>query len=123
MTGTFVFSCSIECEPPLEKWQVYGELLPDPEIARRLPHWKIRNGDMRIYINRGDRLARQIVGREDLKSIRSGKLDEARRHVSIVVDDYQAGIECDGATYSARFISIAKPVDSRRARSDDPEGC
>jgi hypothetical protein len=123
MSGTFVFSCSIECEPPLKRWQIYGEMIPDTDIAARLPHWKVRNGETRIYIERGDRLAKQIVRREDLAAIAAGKGDEIRKHVTIVVDDFRAAIECDGASYSARFVAIAKPTMTGRARSDDFEGC
>jgi hypothetical protein len=122
MSGTFVFTCDIECEPPLKKWQIYGEMIPDPDIAARLPHWKVRNGEMRIYITRGDRLANQIFGREKLARIASGKIDEVRRPVVIVVDDYRAAIECDGASYSARFIALA-PKQTGHARLDAHEGC
>src|SRR5689334_16530398 len=48
LTGMFVYGCDIECDPPLAKDDVHGSIIPDSNMAARLPHWKIRNNDMRI---------------------------------------------------------------------------
>ena len=123
LTGTFFYGCEIECNPPLQKDQLFVAVIPDRAIEATLPHWKIRNGHMRIFLNGGERLAHQIVTKREEAALLAGKIDDVRRHVSIVVDDFRAGIDCDGAVYSARFIAVAKPVEVARAKLDDSYGC
>lgn len=123
LTGTFFYGCEIECDPPLQKDQVFAAIVPDPVVASTLPHWKIRNNDMRIYLVNGDRLARKIVSPAERAAILSGKLDDIRRHVAIVVNDFRAGIDCDSASYSAHFVAIAKPAQVATAKLDGDYGC
>jgi len=123
LTGTFFYGCEIECEPPLQKDQVFAAIVPDPEIAAVLPHWKLRDNDMRIYLVNGERLASQIVTRQERAALLAGKIDDVRRHVTIIVDDFRAGIDCDSAFYSARFVAIAKPIEIARAKPDGNYGC
>jgi hypothetical protein len=123
LTGMFVYGCDIECEPPLAKGDVHGSIIPDSDTAARLPHWKIRNNDMRIYLYGGDRLAAQVVTPDERAAIFAGKVDSIRKHVSIVVDDFKASIECDSASYDARFISLAKPPTVAAAKLGGDYGC
>ena len=109
LTGTFVYGCDIECETPLAKEDLYGSLIPDSEIAARLPHWKMHNSDMRIFLTGADRLAAQVVTSKERAALFAGKVDNIRKRVSIVVDDFNATLECDGASYGANFVSLAKP--------------
>jgi hypothetical protein len=46
-----------------------------------------------------------------------------RKQVAIVVDDYSAGIECDSASYSARYVALAKPVRLASAKVEGDFGC
>ena len=123
LTGMFVYGCDIECEPPLAKDDVHGSIIPDPDAAARLPHWKIRNNDMRIYLHGWDRLAALVVTPDERAAIFAGKVDSIRKHVSIVVDDFNASIECDSASYDARFISLAKPPTVAMAMLAGDYGC
>jgi hypothetical protein len=123
LTGIFVYGCDIECEPPLAKDDVHGSIIPDLGAAARLPHWKIRNNDMRIYLYGADRLAAQVVTPGERAAIFAGKVDSIRKQVSIVVDDFKASIECDSASYDARFISLAKPVKVASAKLGGDYGC
>jgi hypothetical protein len=123
LTGTFVYGCDIECEPPLHQADVYASIVPDRAMAAVLPHWKLRNSDMRIYLDNGERLASQIVSKRERAALLAGKVDSVRKKVSIVVDDFRAGIECDSASYSARFVALAKPVQVATARLDGDYGC
>ena len=123
LTGMFVYGCDIECELPLAKDDVHGSIIPDPDAAARLPHWKIRNNDMRIYLHGWDRLAAQVVTPDERAAIFAGKVDSIRKHVSIVVDDFNASIECDSASYDARFISLAKPPTVAMAMLAGDYGC
>jgi hypothetical protein len=122
LTGTFIYGCNIECEPPLKKDDVFVDIIPDRSMARLLPYWKLRGSDMRIFLVDGDRLAKMIVTRKDEARLLAGKIPDVRKHVAIVVTDFEAGIECDSPSYSARFISLAKPAEAARAAAD-PSGC
>jgi hypothetical protein len=123
LTGMFVYGCDIECEPPLAKDDVHGSIIPDSDAAGRLPHWKIRNNDMRIYLHGGDRLAAQVITADERAAIFAGKVDSVRKHVSIVVDHFNAMIECDSASYDVRFISLAKPAKVATAKLGGDYGC
>ena len=122
LAGTFVYGCNVECEPPQQAdWE--ADLIPDPAMAAALPHWKLRNGDLLIYLVDGERLAKQIVTGKERAALMAGKIPDVRRHVAIVVDDFQAGIECDSAFYSARFIAVATPAQIASAKVQPNYGC
>lgn len=123
LTGMFVYGCDIECDPPLVKNDVHGSIIPDPDVASRLPHWKIRNNDIRILLTGDDRLAAQVLTADERAALLAGKVDSVRKHVSIVVDDFSASIECDSASYTARFISLTKPPKTASAKLDGDYGC
>lgn len=123
LTGMFVYGCDIECEPPLAKGDVHGSIIPDPDAAARLPHWKIRNNDIRIYLHGWDRLAARVISPDERAAVFAGKADSIRKHVSIIVDDFNASIECDSASYDARFISLAKPAKVTTAMLAGDYGC
>ena len=123
LTGTFVYGCDIECEPPLAKNDVRGSIVPDPEVAASLPHWKVRATDIRIILNGGERLAAQVLTPGERAAIFAGKADSVRKHVSIVVDNFNTTIECDSPTFSADFVSLAKPAKLATAKLGGDYGC
>lgn len=119
LTGTFVYGCNVDCDPPNP--DVEADIIPDADSA--LPHWKLRNGDMLVFLVDGERLANQIVSRQERAALSAGKVPDVRKHVSIVVDDFEVGIECDSPFYSARFIAIAKPAKLASAKAQPNYGC
>jgi hypothetical protein len=123
LTGLFVYGCDIECEAPIARDDVHGSIIPDRASASRLPHWKLRNNDIRISLTGDDRLAAQVVSPEERAAILAGKTGSVRKHVSIVVDRFNAMIECDGPSYTAHFISLAKPAKTSSARLTGDYGC
>ena len=123
LTGTFIYGCDIECESPVSKDEVHGSIVPDPDTAARLPHWKNRSDDMRISLTGDDRLAAQVISPSEQAAVLAGKVDNIRKHVSIVVDDFNATIECDSASYGANFVSLATPAKVAVARLDGDYGC
>lgn len=123
LTGTFVYGCDIECDPPLTKGEVTSSIIPDRVFADRLPHWKIRNTDMRIVLDGGDRLAALVISRSERASIYAGKVDDIRKRVSIVVDDFNTTLECDSPSFGARFVSLAEPARIATAKLDGDYGC
>ena len=123
LTGTFVYGCNVECGPPMQDADIEADIIPDPALAAALPHWKLRNGDLLIYLVDGERLAKQIVTRRERAALMAGKVPDVRKHVAIVVDDFQTGIECDSPFFSARFIALAKPVQIAQRKVEPNYGC
>src|SRR4051812_31602179 len=106
--GVFILDCDY-CEPGYEDNQVHLSIIPDPAIATRLPHWKKHDNDIALTITDADQFIDAISTSAERKLLLSGKLNEIRGRAAIVVDQYEAGLECDSANYSARFVAIAKP--------------
>ena len=123
LIGTFVYGCDIECNPPLSKGDVNSSIVPDPSAAARLPHWKIRNTDMRIVLDGGDQLAALVINPKERAAIYAGKVDNIRKRVSIVVDDFNTTLECDSPSFGARFVSLAEPARIATAKLDGDYGC
>jgi hypothetical protein len=110
VTGTFTYGCEFECNPPIKEWQENFVVTPDPALAARLPHWKLRNGPIVLYVNHATGLTRTLGTPAKRAALRSGKLANLNGRISIVVDAYEASIVCDGPNYSVRFVAVAKPA-------------
>jgi hypothetical protein len=98
-------------------------MIPDPAIAARLPHWKVHNNDFAIVITNAASFMRSISTPAQRKLLLSGRLDEVRGRAAIVVDDFEAGLDCDSANYSARFVAIAKPPRIAKIHLKGDFGC
>jgi hypothetical protein len=123
LTGTFFYGCEIECQLPLHEEDLFAAFIPDPASKALLPHWKLRNGDMRIYFDNGDKLVAQLVTKKEKAALIAGKLPAFRKQVTIVVTDFKATIECDSASYSIKFVALAKPPQIARAKVKEDYGC
>ena len=121
LTGTANYGCRIECQPPLKDEDLVMAIVPDRPIAARLPHWD-QGGDMEIFISHERRLVAAIASSRELKEVRSGKISEIKKRVSVVVDNFVASIECDAPAYSARFVAMAKTSDDKKM-VDGSFGC
>lgn len=80
---------------------------PDQSVLSTLPYWKVRKGPKHIYIINADDFAKTVVPSEQRTKLRNGTLQSVQGHISVVLTDYKAWIECDSANYSARFIAVA----------------
>jgi hypothetical protein len=123
VTGTFTYGCEFECNPPIKEWQENFVVTPDPALAARLPHWKLRNGPIVLYINHATGLTRTLGTPAKRAALRSGKLANLNGRISIVVDAYEASIVCDGPNYSARFVAVAKPAELAEKPVKAEYGC
>jgi hypothetical protein len=110
LSGAFVYGCEYDCEGTVGENSLSFDLVPDPELAKRLPHWEERGDDMVVSIDGADPLAPSLATREQKAALLSGKLDDVRGRIAITVDDYSADFGCDYSPYySARFVALAKP--------------
>ena len=120
--GVFVLDCDY-CEPGAEDNQIRLSIVPDPAIAARLPHWKKHDNDIAIVISNGGAFVRAVSTSIQRQLLLSGKLDQVRGRAAIVVDHYEASLDCDSAGYSARFVAIAKAPKIAKVEIGDNYGC
>jgi len=125
LTGTFMYGCEADCEGsgPLKDSDLYLTVVPDPKLKARLPNWKIRHNDMMILITRSKALTPSLGTALDRSKLRAGKLPYISGRISIVVDHFETGLECDSANFGARFVAVAKPPKDARAEFNGDYGC
>lgn len=122
LTGTYSLECDYCDESSTEKDLVL-DVDPDPQLAERLPHWKIRDQDVKVYLFRTDALVRGISTSKERAEVVSHKRDDIHGRIAMVVDDFRLAIECDSSFYSARFVRIVKPLQLAQAQRDGNYGC
>ena len=120
--GVFVIECW-DCEPGIEGHRLKMSIVPDPQIAARLPRWKKHDNDIVIGLVGAEPLIRAFVSPDQRKLLLSGRLDEIRGRTAIIVDRYTASLDCDSADYSARFVAIAKATKLADTRTNGNYGC
>ena len=109
LTGTFTYGNNeADYEGPLKDDDLEFRMVPDPQFAARLPNWKIRHNDMFILIKRGSMLGHSITSSREHAAILAGKIHGVHGRISIVVDNFRTGIECDSANFTARFVAVSK---------------
>jgi hypothetical protein len=123
VSGSFTYGCELECNPPIKEWQENFVVTPDPALAKRLPHFKLRNGATRLYVTQATRLTSTFGTPAKRVALRSGKLANLHGRVSIVVDGFEASIVCDGPNYTARFVAVAKPAKLAASPDKTEYGC
>jgi hypothetical protein len=123
LSGTFSYGCEIECDPPLKDDRMTLAIVPDAGLAARLPHWKERNTDIKIYLTNEAKLVPAIATAAERSKLRAGKIEYVRGHVAVVVDSFRAAIECDSAAYSARFVKIASAPEKKSVKLSGNYGC
>jgi hypothetical protein len=122
LEGLFIVDCSY-CEPGYKDNRLHLGIVPDPAIAARLPRWKRHDNDIAIDITDADRFIRSITTATERQRLMSGEIDEIRGRAALVVDHYEAGLDCDSANYSARFVAIAKPTARVHLATNGDYGC
>ena len=92
---------------------------PDRASMARLPYFHVHGRPDDIFVMNPIAFARAVVlhGTVPRKSA-----PYATGQVTIVVDRFEASIECDAPSFSARFVSVVKPAPVRMAAMPDT-GC
>ncbi len=122
LEGVFVLDCDF-CEPGYKDNQIRLSMIPDPAIAARLPHWKVHDNDLAIVVTNAASFMRSVSTPAQRQLLLSGKLAEVRGRAAILVDHFEAGLDCDSANYSARFIAVAKQPRITKVQIDGDFGC
>jgi hypothetical protein len=123
LSGTFTLNCDM-CEPPATEDDVDLYVVPDQQLARRMPHWQGRGDRMAIEISNIERLKHSIASSRQLAGLASGKIRELRGRISIVADHYVADFGCDYSPYyAARFVKLPRPAKLAQVKVDGDFGC
>jgi hypothetical protein len=111
LNGNYTYGCRIDCEePPIPGDNLELNLLPDPSLTKRMPHWQDRGDDMVIELTATSKQLAALATRAQVAALRSGKLDEVRGHIVVTADDFVADFGCDYSPYyAARVVALSKP--------------
>lgn len=92
--------------------------LPDHATALRLPKFKTRGQPDSIYLSNEAGFAREVIPAYERSGLRKGKFLSG--HADILVDGFQAGIQCDAPYFNAHFLRVAhSPVTVATANLPD----
>lgn len=120
--GTWVLDCDY-CEPGQKDNELRLSIIPDAATIARLPRWKRHDNDIRIDLWGADRFIALISTADERKRLFAGTLKEIRGHAALAVDRYEAGLECDSASYSARFVGLVQVAKRSNLPTDGDYGC
>lgn len=98
--------------------------VPDKKYGNRLPYWK-NSGHVKElwFANRDDFIAAAIPP-DVVENVKHTAGAHASGRASLIVEDYQASVECDYPEYVVRFVSISKRERAQIASGPwDQRGC
>lgn len=121
LSGEFALRMTENCDGVGEACLVI-DVKPDSAIAARLPHWN-NQGDMSIGLKDDKQLIQSLSDRPQRAALVTGKIPHLTGRLSIVVDEFSAGGDCESAWYAARFVEIAKPPRLARTGFTGDVGC
>ena len=123
LAGTLVYRCAVDCDLPIDPRSLEVFVIPDRSQGQALPFWKTRRSEIHVYFENDEALAQAVISAAERKALPAGKVADIRKRVSLTVDDFQLGIDCDSASYRARFVALAKPPTLVRSRTAIEAGC
>ena len=104
----------------------YVTLWPDSKSQAALPYWRDwwEGAPTEIYLDNGWAFAQTVVGKNQLRKLKADDQHAVRGKITIIVDQYETSIECDHATYSARFVSVVgSTIQLAANQPEEQEGC
>ena len=126
LTGQFTWGCEWDCNdgsPITEADNFALRVVPDSDLAARLPHWKVHNQDIAIFVARSTRFTHSITTAQQRADLASGKLPDVHGRISIVVDHFETSLDCDSANFGADFVAIATPRKFAKVDVNGNYGC
>jgi len=108
LSGTYYYGDNEYSDGPDVYLTLY--FVPDPDIAARLPYFKIRGRPSVIFLNNSDTFVNAVVSRQTLARLQKKGAPRAAGKIAIWADGFEARIECDAAEFRSRFVSIYKPA-------------
>src|SRR5438093_11520620 len=94
------------------------ELTFDPDLSyvTKLPFWREFQPPTHLKISNPTAFVRAVVSREATAKLRRKEAFSITGRAKILVDDYNAWLECDAAHYSVRFVAVVQPRPVRLAQ-------
>ena len=120
--GIWVIDCEW-CGPGQKDNELHLSIIPNPATIARLPRWKYHSNDIRIDLWDADHFIRSVSTANERRQLLAGKLQEIRGHAKLVIDRYEAALECDSASYSARFVAVTQVARRANIPTDGSYGC
>jgi hypothetical protein len=110
------------------KVQRYGEetsatIKPDKTSLKLLPYWRDHGGPDEVNISNAEAFAEAVLSPAELQALKAKKGRSPHGRITIIADDYSTSIECDVASFEARFISVVIPAVRIAANPTSEEGC
>ena len=121
LSGTYYYGDNEYNDGP----EVYLTLyfVPDPQVAARLPYFKIRGRPNVIFITNSDDFVKAVIPKRTLGKLARKGSPHASGKVSIWADGLKTRIECDAPEYMAHFASVYKPATQLVAAYKPDVGC
>ncbi|HWG10732.1 MAG TPA: hypothetical protein VN693_04445 [Rhodanobacteraceae bacterium] len=85
------------------------DFIPDKKFAVTLPYWRDRGQVHEIEFRNKDAFINAAIPSSVVRDLKSRKIVSAHGKVSVVIEDYQASVECDAPAYSVTFVSVVHP--------------
>jgi hypothetical protein len=115
LSGTYYYGRNTLDDGSLETTLYF---LPDRATASRLPRFKVRGQPRSIYLSNEAGFAREVIPAYERTGLKKDKFLSG--HADILVDQFQAGIQCDAPYFNAHFLRVAhSPVTVAMANLPD----
>ena len=121
LSGTYYYGDNEFSDGPDVYLTLY--FVPDPNVAARLPYFKIRGRPSVIFLDNSDAFVKAVVSRPTLARLLKKGAPRASGKIAIWADGFEARIECDAADFRARFLSIYTPARALVASNKQDFGC
>ena len=115
LSGTFFYGDGEYNDGPTVDLTLY--FTPDAASMALLPSLKTRGKAQSMVLTNGAMFAKAVLTKQQLAALRKKGAAYATGQTSVVVDTVEAGVVCDTASFSARFVSLAKPGTAHTAAS------
>jgi hypothetical protein len=95
---------------------------PDAASAARMPYLKTRGKPADMVLTSEALFLKTYLPKDTMAHVRPGRDTYASGAITVTVDTVSAGVVCDGPSWTARFVSAAKPVPVKFGKMPD-SGC
>ncbi len=95
---------------------------PDAASAARMPYLKTRGKPDDMALTNEALFVKTYLPKDTMARVRPYRDTYASGVITVTVDTVSAGVVCDGASWSARFVPVAKPVPAKFGPMPD-SGC
>jgi hypothetical protein len=89
-----------------------GELelyfIPDKASADRLPYWAERGHVHEVWFTNQDVFVREVIPSVEVENLKNKRTLSVSGKVAVVVERYQASVECDNPDYAVSFVTASQ---------------